>query len=115
MDWSGWYRPGPWASLAGLGLLVPQGHHGIYARRPSRGQITRNHPDINTSSQATEVETARTVEDAKRQLRGFKKPVYIAGADAEATKKALESTKGTTIGVRDQSGKILKRSTRKRQ
>ena len=71
-------------------------------------------PDVNTQSQATEVETARTVEDAKRQLRGFKKPVYIAGADAEATKKALESTKGTTIGVRDQSGKILKRSTRKR-
>jgi len=70
-------------------------------------------PDINTPSQATEVETARTVEDAKRQLKGFKKPVYIAGANAEATRKALASTEGTTIGVRDQNGKIVKRSTRK--
>jgi len=62
-------------------------------------------PDVNTPSQATEVETAETVEDAKRQLRGFKKPVYIAGAAAKATKKAVKSTEGTTIGVRDQNGK----------
>lgn len=71
-------------------------------------------PDVNTPSQATEVETVKTVEDGKRQLKGFKKPVYIAGADAEATRKALEATEGTTIGVRDQNGKILRRSTRKR-
>ncbi len=97
---------------------MPSKHDKTAARlaRKLGGEYNRGQgPDINTSSQATEVETARTVEDAKRQLRGFKKPVYIAGADAEATKKALEATKGTTIGVRDQSGKILKRSTRKRQ
>ena len=72
-------------------------------------------PDVNTPSQATEVETAKTVRDGLRQLQGFNKPVYIAGADAEATKKALEATQGTSVGVRDHNGKIVKRSTRKRR
>ncbi len=72
-------------------------------------------PDINTSAQATEVETATTVQDGLRQLQGFQKPVYIAGADAEATRKALEATSGTTVGVRNQNGKIVKWSTRKRR
>ena len=72
-------------------------------------------PDVNTQSQATEVETARTASDGLRQLRGFRKPVYIAGADAEATQKALEATEGTTVGVRDHNGKILRRSTRKKR
>ena len=31
-----------------------------------------------------------TVGDAPRQLRGLTKPVYVQGADAAATKKALE-------------------------
>ena len=92
--------------------------HDTAAQRIARnlgGDYNRGQgPDVNTPSQATEVETARTVEDGKRQLRGFTKPVYIAGADPEATRKALEATEGTTIGVRDQNGKILKRSTRKR-
>ena len=39
-----------------------------------------------------EVETATTVRDGLRQLQGFKKPVYIAGASAKATKAALEAT-----------------------
>ena len=72
-------------------------------------------PDVNTSAQATEVETTNTVRDGLRQLRGFEKPVYIAGADADATRKALDATNGTTVGVRDQNGNIVKRSTRKRR
>jgi hypothetical protein len=70
-------------------------------------------PDIKTPRQAIEVETEKTVKDGFRQLRGFRKPVYIAGADAAATEKALEATKGTTVGVMDPQGKIVKRSTRK--
>ena len=71
-------------------------------------------PDIKTREQATEVERAETVSDGLRQLKGFQKPVYIAGADAAATRAALEATEGTTVGVRDPNGRILKRSTRKR-
>ena len=69
--------------------------------------------DIKTSSKTIEVETVNTVNDAKRQLQGHKGSVYIAGADNSATTAALKAAKGTTIGVMDSKGKILKRSTRK--
>ena len=49
-----------------------------------------------------------------KHAQGFKKPVCIAGANQETVQKALEGTKGTTIGVMDSKGKILRRSTRKR-
>ena len=71
-------------------------------------------PDVVTPSQAIEVETERTVKDGLRQLRGFQKPVYIAGADAAATDAALKVTDGTTVGVMNSRGKIIKRSKRKR-
>ena len=71
-------------------------------------------PDVNTFKRAIEVETARTVKDGFRQLQGFRKPVYIAGANVEATKKAVGAAQGTTVGVMDQTGKVVKRSTRKR-
>jgi len=69
--------------------------------------------DIKTEKIAIEVETPETVNDASRQLRGHQKPVYIAGTNKEAVEKALDATKGTTIGVMDNQGKIVKRSTRK--
>lgn len=69
--------------------------------------------DIQTNKIAIEVETPETVADGLRQLQGHKKPVYIAGTNQEAVDKALEVTKSTTIGVMDNQGKIVKRSTRK--
>lgn len=81
-----------------------------YGARYNRGQG----PDVNTARRAVEVETAHTVRDAFRQLRGFRKPVYIAGADWEATRAALRAAAGTTVGVMNPQGKILKRSTRHR-
>lgn len=71
-------------------------------------------PDIKTSHKVIEVETSDTVGDAARQLQGFKRLVYVAGADDEATQAALEHYKDKTIGVKDSSGKILKSSSRKR-
>ena len=70
-------------------------------------------PDVITRRQVIEVETADTIGDAFRQLRGFRKPVYIAGADAAATRAALDAASGTTVGVMDPRGNIVKRSTRK--
>ena len=71
-------------------------------------------PDIKTSRQVTEVETIDTIGDAAHQLQGYKRRVYVAGADDAATQAALEHYKDKTIGVKDSSGKILKPSTRKR-
>ena len=70
--------------------------------------------DIKSSQVAVEVETPETVYDAPSQLRGHQGPVYIAGTNKEATDKALEVTEGTTIGVMDNQGNILKRSKRRK-
>lgn len=69
-------------------------------------------PDIITPRRVIEVETRYTVRDGLQQLQGFQKPVYIAGADQEATAKAVDVTAGTTVGVMDPYGEIVKRSTR---
>ncbi len=71
-------------------------------------------PDINTDNLAIEVETEDSVSDASRQLQGFNKPVYVAGTNQKAVQKALEKYENTTIGVMDNQGKIVKRSTRKK-
>ena len=71
--------------------------------------------DIKGKRRIIEVETAGTVAGAGRQLTGHKKPVYVAGADAKATASALERYKGTTIGVMNAQGKIIKPSSRKRK
>jgi hypothetical protein len=68
--------------------------------------------DIQAGNVAIEVETADTVNDASRQLQGYKKSVYVAGTDKKAVEKALDKYKDTTIGVMDNQGKIVKKSTR---
>jgi len=69
--------------------------------------------DIMSPRATVEVETPETVGDAPGQLRGYRGRVYIAGANQEAVDKALQVAQGTTIGVMDNQGKIVKRSTRK--
>lgn len=71
-------------------------------------------PDIQTARQVIEVETTDTIGDAARQLQGFNRPVYVAGADDAAVQAALEYYKDTTIGVMDPTGNIKKSSSRKR-
>lgn len=68
--------------------------------------------DIKTDNIAIEVESPETVGDASRQLQGHQKPVYIAGTNQEAMDNAKKVTDGTTIGVMDNKGKIVKPSTR---
>ena len=69
-------------------------------------------PDVNGNRRAIEVETAKSARDGLRQLQGFRKPVYIAGADAKATEAASQATRGTTVGVMNPQGKVVKPSTR---
>jgi hypothetical protein len=70
--------------------------------------------DIKSPRATVEVETPDTVAEAPSQLRGHRGPVYIAGTNKDAVESALEATKGTTIGVMDNQGNIVKRSTRKK-
>lgn len=71
--------------------------------------------DVQGNRRVIEVETEATVRDGLRQLQGHQKPVYIAGADAQATQAALEATEGTTVGVMDDKGNIVKSSSRKKR
>ena len=93
--------------------------HNIAAKRIARKYNTEYNegrgPDINTPSVTIEVETPETVKDGIRQLQGFRKPVYIAGSNQQAVEAALAATDGTTIGVMDAQGNIVKKSTRKRK
>ena len=71
-------------------------------------------PDVKAPDVTVEVETADTVADAARQLRGFRGPVYVAGTSQEAVNKALDQYGDSTIGVMDKDGNIVKPSSRRR-
>lgn len=70
--------------------------------------------DIRSSCATVAVETPDTVAEAPSQLSGYRGPAYIAGTSKDAVEKALATTKETTMGVMDNQGYIVKRSTRKR-
>ena len=96
---------------------MPSRHDQIASLLARKSRVPYNRgegPDVVSPRRAIEVETAKTAGDGLRQLRGFRKPVYIAGADPAATKAALKATRKTTVGVMDPQGKIVKRSTRRR-
>lgn len=82
------------------------------ANKYGTGYNTGKGADIKTSKIAVEVETPGTVNGGIKQLQGHKKPVYIAGTNQKAVEKALTKTMGTTVGVMDNQGNIIKKSTR---
>ena len=96
---------------------MPTKHDRTATRLADREGVPYNRgrgADIQAPGRVIEVESRDTVRDGLRQLRGHRKPVYIAGTDREATEAAIEATKGTTVGVMDPNGRIVKRSTRGR-
>jgi sulfur carrier protein ThiS len=70
--------------------------------------------DIQANNLVVEVETEKTIGDGIRQLQGYRKPVYIAGVNKEAVEQALTATEGTSIGVMDNQGNVIKKSTREK-
>ena len=68
--------------------------------------------DIKAEGITIEVETPETVADAGRQLSGHRGSVYVAGTNKEAVEQALDRYGDSTIGVMDNQGNIVKRSTR---
>ena len=69
-------------------------------------------PDIKAEGITIEVETPETVADAGRQLSGHRGPVYVAGTNQNAVEQALDRYGDSTIGIMDNQGTIVKRSTR---
>lgn len=88
---------------------------GRLARREGVDYNQGQGADIIGSRRVIEVETVATAGDGLRQLQGYRRPVYIAGADADATEAALKAAEGTTVGVMNSQGKIVKSSTRRRR
>ena len=70
-------------------------------------------PDVIGENCVIEVETAKTAPEGLRQLQGYRKRVYIAGANDKAMKPILKAIKGTTVGAMDPNGNIVEPSTRK--
>ena len=63
-------------------------------------------PDVITPNIVVEVEVdKKKLSEGIRQLRGFRKRVYIAVPNS-ILKDAIERTRGTTIGVMDERGKL---------
>ena len=69
-------------------------------------------PDVFTDKIVVEVVSGNSIKDAFKKLNGWQLPVYMAGATEKAIERARLATKGTNIGVMDQNGKIIKRSSR---
>ncbi|HOD27578.1 MAG TPA: hypothetical protein PKH03_00070 [Syntrophales bacterium] len=96
--------------------MAEERSHKIAANRIAKkfGTETQSEgPDIKTPKITVEVETATSVQEGLGQLQGYRGPVYVAGVNQEAVKKALEATANTTVGVMDNQGNIVKKSTRK--
>ena len=69
-------------------------------------------PDIHKYPLVVEVVMAGGVEKGIQEIEDFDGPTYIAGATPLAVERAKTATRGTSIGVLDQLGRIVKRSTR---
>lgn len=83
------------------------------AKKYNTSYISDEGVDIVTKKVKVEVETEGNVSSGIKQLCGSKGKVYIAGVNKNTVKEALEKTKDTTIGVMDNQGRIIKKSTRK--
>jgi hypothetical protein len=72
-------------------------------------------PDIKSPKATIAVETEKTLSDAIRKLSGYRGPVYVAVTNKTAIYAAIEKYAHTTIGVMDNQGDIVKKSTRKKR
>ena len=71
-------------------------------------------PDIKTDKITINVETANTLPSACLRLRGFRGPVYIACANDKDIPDARYWTEGKTVGIMNNKGRVLKKSSRGR-
>ena len=98
---------------------MPKSKHDSISEQVAKARGTKYNPgkgpDINTPNLAAEVEVNKNnFAQGIRQLQGFTKPVYLCVPD-ELKDEAIKKTKGNTIGVMNERGKIVKRSSRRKK
>lgn len=72
--------------------------------------------DIKTGDAAIEVEVKKeTIDHGIGQLKRSRKEKKYLAVSTELVAEAIKKTRGTGIGVMDSSGKIIKRSRKKRK
>ena len=92
-----------------------QDHSSPRPRRQTRRQVQPGKgPDIKTDKITINVETANTLPSACLRLRGFRGPVYIACANDKDIPDARYWTEGKTVGIMNNKGRVLKKSSRGR-
>ena len=69
-------------------------------------------PDIKCSKAIIAVENEETLSHATRKLSGYRVPVYVAVTNKKSLFAAIAKYAHTTIGVMDNQGRIVKKSTR---
>lgn len=67
-------------------------------------------PDIQTAELIVDVETSATVRKGVQRLNAADRPAFVAVTNKEAILEALRYTQGTTVGVMDPHGEIVKQS-----
>jgi hypothetical protein len=67
-------------------------------------------PDIVTPGVVIEVETSATLRNAIRRLKNSTGPAFVAVTNQEALSDALQFSQGTTVGVMDPHGEIIRQS-----
>jgi len=67
-------------------------------------------PDVKSKKRVIEVATHDSdIDESTKQVIRYQKPKYLATPKRKVP-KAIDSTRGTGIGVMDDKGKIIKRS-----
>ncbi len=84
------------------------------ARKLETGYIPGPGPDIKCPTCTIAVESLETLPDASRKLSGYRVPVYVAVTRKADLYAAVKKYAHTTIGVMDNHGRIVKKSTRKK-
>jgi len=80
------------------------------ARRYGGTASVDGSPDIQTADLVVEVETSATVRKTVQRLQNSDRPTFVAVTNKEAILEALRYAQGTTVGVMDPHGDIIKQS-----
>jgi hypothetical protein len=67
-------------------------------------------PDVQTHEVTIEVETSATIRAAIRRLKDADRPAFVAVTNKEALVDALRYAHGTSVGVMDPHGEIVRQS-----
>lgn len=103
------------AFVTGGALAMAKGNkaHTAVANRIAKRfatTVSDRSPDIQTAGVTIEVETSATIRDAVRRLKNADRPAFVAVTNKEAIADALRYAHGTSVGVMDPQGQIVRQA-----